>query len=160
MTIQEKTSPNRSKLIESNIQVNLLDASKCRQMKKVLSPLDEAAAKKLEALWLTYKRLNPGSSQKAVAKSLGWSQSNFNQYIKGSVPLGNKALDVFCGLFDCERADIREEFRDESVILELKTAKRLLKRTLKSITVSNSLKNSIEKFLNNKAAKGVPNNGY
>ena len=73
-----------------------------------------AATLRLRELWADYQRNNPNVTQAAFARDNldGWSQGNFSQYLTGKAVIGNKALEMFCKAFNCQRGDIRHELKD------------------------------------------------
>jgi phage repressor protein C with HTH and peptisase S24 domain len=69
-------------------------------------PLDAeqlADARRLESVWLAFKRKRPEATQHWVARQMGWkTQAAAHQYIAGKIPLNLDALLKFSGLFGVE----------------------------------------------------------
>ena len=99
---------------------------------RYLTCSDKAAAVALKSLWVEFKN-RTGLTQEDAAEKLGWSQGNFNQYINGKVPVGGKALNLFCELFNCAPSKIRRELCGNDLIESLNEANVLLTNTLNEI---------------------------
>lgn len=95
---------------------------------KTLSKADAEAAQRCYAIYVERKKeakiavrafmeSNPGLpvpdylnvSQRSLAERVGWSQGNFSQYLSGSVPIRESALEKICEALDCNPWDIRPE---------------------------------------------------
>ncbi|MND12016.1 hypothetical protein D3C87_504610 [compost metagenome] len=78
------------------------------------SEKNASAALNLRKYWREFMVKNPGITQTVFARDYlpGWSQGNFSQYLTGKAIIGNKALNLFCRVFNCQPGDIRYELRD------------------------------------------------
>jgi transcriptional regulator with XRE-family HTH domain len=91
------------------------------QVKKAMTNADVQASFNLKKIWERYKSeyvSTDGESmtQKIIAARMGWSQSNFSQYLNGIVPIGRKAAQTMAEVFGCSATDIRPDYSDAQVI--------------------------------------------
>lgn len=88
--------------------------------RKSLSPEEKAivdlhnqkATENVRRLWDELQERDSTMTQEKAAILCGWTQGNFNHYLTGKAPIGSVGLNRLCMLFNCEKQDIREEYKD------------------------------------------------
>jgi transcriptional regulator with XRE-family HTH domain len=73
--------------------------------RRELTPHEKACAARARALWLI-KKEKDGLSQMAAGHALGISDSAFNQYIKGKIPLNTDMVARLAAFFGVSARDI------------------------------------------------------
>jgi transcriptional regulator with XRE-family HTH domain len=97
------------------------DLKNSSQVKKAMTTADVQASLNLKGIWADYQSKHARThgvavTQKIIAAQMGWSQSNFSQYLNGTVPIGRKAAQIMAEVFDCKASDIRPDYSDAQVI--------------------------------------------
>lgn len=108
---------------------------------KKLSEVDQRAADNLKRIWSKHKDKH-GVTQLMAAKTMGWTQGNFCQYVNGKVRLGDSALRQFCEYFACNLSDIRPEYSDPTTEQRLVDLERALD---KAVSKLQTIKDSADK---------------
>jgi transcriptional regulator with XRE-family HTH domain len=76
--------------------------------RRIITEADVAAARRLRALWTTYKEKS-GDTQERAGARIRLSQAAFNQYLKGAIALNTKTILKFAQLFGVPPREIRPD---------------------------------------------------
>lgn len=77
-----------------------------------LSPERLADALRFQKKWKEFQEQNPDKSQDDVASEVGWTQSNFNHYLKARTPLNIEGVLRVCAVTNWKVHDISPGFAD------------------------------------------------
>lgn len=140
--------------------MNTLKTVKATQVKKLMTQSDVQAAINLKGIWTHYKANHSNATgdpvtQAEIAAKMGWSQSNFSQYLNAIVPIGRKAAQTMANVFGCSATDIRSDYTDAHVIEENTQLKSLLHEVLEALSQLKTGKIDLNQF--HQAAKSVEN---
>lgn len=114
----------------ANSTLSVTEARK-KAIKKPFTPEEVTATDNLKRLWSEYRvryitEHGEAITQAKAAKQMGWTQSNFSQYLNGIVPVGIKAAQKISILFGCKMSDIHQDYRDSEAVAEKEKLKSML----------------------------------
>lgn len=120
----------QSSFTSTNSTPSVPEACK-KAIKKPFTPEEVTATKNLKQLWGEYRvryitEHGEAITQAKAARQMGWTQSNFSQYLNGIVPVGIKAAQKISILFGCKMSDIHHDYRDSEAVAEKEKLKSML----------------------------------
>ena len=80
--------------------------------KRNLTPRQKSVAANIRHYWYTKKK-HDNITQAEFSKQMGWTHSNFGQYLNGRIPAGPKAIFKMAEGLGCTPYDLDPEMRKE-----------------------------------------------
>ena len=125
LSISKQNHGNRKNSTHSTTEANK------KALRKPFTSEEIIATENLKQLWSEYRLRHVAEHGEAItqakaASQMGWTQSNFSQYLNGIVPIGSKAAHKISIFLGCKVSEIHQDYRDSEAVAEKEKLKSML----------------------------------